>query len=216
MKSIPVCAGPNYFVVRIVIAIGFSHRANGEKENNIILAAQSTAFFMPCKKPQNKLGICYALFLRIKKNRVIRAMKIVITDGYTLNPGDLSWDRLSGAGEIIYYDRSSPAQVAGRCREASAIITNKTPITAEVIAAATQLKVIAVSATGYNIVDTVAARMKNIPVCNVPVYGTDSVAQHAFALLLELSNHVGKHNYSVQEGEWSNAADWSYTKAPIV
>ncbi len=143
-------------------------------------------------------------------------MKIVITDGYTLNPGDLSWDRLSRAGEIIYYDRSSPAQVAGRCREASAIITNKTPITAEVIAAATQLKVIAVSATGYNIVDAVAARMKNIPVCNVPVYGTDSVAQHAFALLLELSNHVGKHNYSVQEGEWSNAADWSYTKAPIV
>src|SRR5882672_9184181 len=143
-------------------------------------------------------------------------MKIVITDGYTLNPGDLSWKAFDELGEVIYYDRTSAALVATRCKDATVIITNKTPINADTISGATNLKAIAVTATGYNVVDTAAAGIKNIPVCNVPVYGTDSVAQHAFALLLELTNHVGKNNQSVKNGDWSRSADWCYSKAPII
>jgi len=142
-------------------------------------------------------------------------MKIVITDGYTLNPGDLSWKAFDQLGEVIYFDRSSPSETIGRCREASVIVTNKTPITEEIINSATQLRVIAVTATGYNVVDIAAAKKKNVPVCNVPVYGTDSVAQHTFALLLELTNHVGKHAESVQNGDWARSPDWSYSRKPI-
>jgi len=143
-------------------------------------------------------------------------MKIIITDGYTLNPGDLSWKGFEKLGEVIYYDRTPAALVADRCKEAAVIITNKTPVNVDTIAKATDLKIIAVTATGYNIVDVEAAAKKHIAVCNVPVYGTDSVAQHAFALLLELTNHVGKNNNSVQDGEWAVSADWSYSKAPII
>jgi len=143
-------------------------------------------------------------------------MKIVITDGYTLNPGDLSWESFESLGEVVYYDRTPAALAGERCREASVIITNKTPVNADTISGAADLKVIAVTATGYNIVDTDAARIKQIPVCNVPVYGTDSVAQHAFALLLELTNHVGKNNQSVKDGDWIKSADWCYSKAPII
>jgi glycerate dehydrogenase len=158
-----------------------------------------------------------------KKKYVIRAvfsseskMRIVITDGYTLNPGDLSWKAFDALGEVIYYDRTPPALVSARCKDATVIITNKTPINAETISNAANLKAIAVTATGYNIVDTAAAALKHIPVCNVPVYGTDSVAQHAFALLLELTNHVGKNSDSVRNGDWSKSDDWCYTKAPII
>lgn len=143
-------------------------------------------------------------------------MQIVITDGYTLNPGDLSWEAFEKLGELKYYDRTPVTQVTGRCREATVIITNKTPITADTIYSATDLKLIAVSATGYNIVDVKAAKDKGVLVCNVPEYGTDSVAQHTFALLLELTNHVGTHAQSVANGEWVRSADWSYVKAPIV
>ena len=143
-------------------------------------------------------------------------MQIVITDGYTLNPGDLSWEAFEKLGELKYYDRTSATEIAGRCREANVIITNKTPITSDTINNATNLKLIAVSATGYNIVDIVAAKVKGVPVCNVPEYSTDSVAQHTFALLLELTNHVGKHAQSVENGEWVRSADWSYVKAPIM
>lgn len=143
-------------------------------------------------------------------------MQIVITDGYTLNPGDLSWDPFYKIGEVAYYDRSSSAETIERCRNATVIITNKTPITREVIDAAPQLKLIAVSATGYNIIDIVAAKEKNILVCNVPVYGTYSVSQHTFALILELTNQAGLHARSVKAGEWAKAADWSYTKTPII
>src|SRR5882762_3336775 len=143
-------------------------------------------------------------------------MKIVITDGYTLNPGDLSWKAFDQLGEVIYFDRSSPTETLGRCREASVIITNKTPITEGVINAATQLKLIAVTATGYNVVDIAAAKKKNVPVCNVPVYGTDSVAQHTFALLLELSNQVGRHAESVRTGDWARSLDWCYAKTPLL
>ncbi|MBS1596956.1 MAG: D-2-hydroxyacid dehydrogenase [Bacteroidetes bacterium] len=143
-------------------------------------------------------------------------MKIVITDGYTLNPGDLSWKAFDALGEVMYYDRTPAALVAERCKEAEIIITNKTPINAATISAAIDLKAIAVTATGYNIVDSEAAKARNIPVCNVPVYGTDSVAQHAFALLLELTNQVGKNSESVRQGDWSASIDWCYTRSPIM
>ena len=143
-------------------------------------------------------------------------MKIVITDGYTLNPGDLSWKSFDQLDKMTLFDRSSPSEALGRCREANVIITNKTPITEEIITSAPRLSVIAVTATGYNIVDIAVAKKKNVPVCNVPVYGTDSVAQHAFALLLELANQVGRHAESVRQGDWAKSPDWSYSKTPIL
>lgn len=143
-------------------------------------------------------------------------MKIVITDGYTLNPGDLSWGGFDPLGTVIYYDRTSPTEVTERCRPANVIITNKTPISEETINAAPDLQLIAVTATGYNVVDVAAARRRGIPVCNVPEYGTDSVVQHAFALLLECSNQAGRHAESVREGEWQRSADWCYGKAPLI
>jgi glycerate dehydrogenase len=141
---------------------------------------------------------------------------IVITDGYTLNPGDLSWEGLKEFGEIQYYDRSEPGEVAARCREAHVIVTNKTLITKAVIEMASQLKLITVAATGYNIVDTVAARSRGVPVCNVPEYGTYSVAQHTMSLILELSNHVGMNALSVANGGWSSCPDFCYTEKPII
>jgi len=143
-------------------------------------------------------------------------MQIVITDGYTLNPGDLSWDAFKDIGEVKYCDRTAPNEVTERCREAAIIITNKTPVTSETIQAAVNLKLIAVTATGYNIVDVAAAKQRQITVCNVPEYGTDSVAQHTIALLLELTNHAGLHSQSVQQGEWQKSIDWSYAKASIM
>ena len=143
-------------------------------------------------------------------------MEIVITDGYTLNPGDLSWEAFEKIGQVKYYDRTFPNEVTGRCRRATVIITNKTPITSGTIHAADDLKIIAVSATGYNIVDIKAAKDKGVPVCNVPEYGTRSVAQHTFALLLELTNKAGIHAQSVKDGDWFRSADWSYVKAPII
>jgi glycerate dehydrogenase len=143
-------------------------------------------------------------------------MTIVITDGFTLNPGDLNWQKFEELGEIRYYDRTPLSEISARCRDAGVIITNKTPIDERVIHEATNLKLIAVTATGYNIVDVKAAKAKNILVCNVPEYGTYSVAQHAIALLLELSNRVGQHARTVHDGEWRRSADWSYSRAPII
>jgi len=143
-------------------------------------------------------------------------LRIVITDGYTLNPGDLSWNAFDELGEVVYYDRTATADVVARCRNANIIITNKTPLTEAVIEAAKDLKLIAVTATGYNIVDTAAARQKSIPVCNVPGYGTFSVAQHTFALLLELSNNVAANAASVQAGDWYRSADYCYTRQPVM
>jgi glycerate dehydrogenase len=142
--------------------------------------------------------------------------KIVITDGYTLNPGDLSWEAFQQLGEVIYFDRTRPEEVAERCREATIIITNKTPVTEDSINRAKRLKLIAVTATGYNIVDVASAKKRSIVVCNVPEYGTHSVAQHTFALLLELTNQVGRHAQSVKAGDWVKSIDWSYSHAPII
>lgn len=143
-------------------------------------------------------------------------MQIIVTDGYTLNPGDLSWDAFKTLGEWILYDRTPENEVASRCAGASVIITNKTPVNRATIEAAKNLKLIAVTATGYNIVDTVAAREKGIAVCNVPEYGTDSVAQHTFALLLETANRTGLNARSVKEGDWAKSIDWCYSLAPLI
>lgn len=143
-------------------------------------------------------------------------MKIIITDGYTLNPGDLNWEAFEKAGEVEYYDRTLPFETIAKTFGADIIITNKTIIDADIITAASHLKMIAVTATGYNNVDVDAAKKKGVVVCNVPGYGTHSVAQHSFALILELSNHAGMNAFSVQEGKWGDAKDWCYTLKPVV
>ncbi len=142
-------------------------------------------------------------------------MKIVIVDGYTLNPGDLSWDGIEEFGRVTLYDRTPDALVQDRCRDADIILTNKVPISADTIKAAANLKLICVTATGFNIVDIEAASKRHIPVCNIPGYGTASVAQHTFALLLELTNHVGLNSASVKEGMWEKSPDFCYTKASL-
>jgi glycerate dehydrogenase len=142
-------------------------------------------------------------------------IKIIVTDGYTLNPGDLSWEGIEILGEVTVYDRTKPEELVDRCRDANIVLTNKVPFSAATLAELPHLKMIGVTATGYNIIDVQAAAKKGIVVCNVPAYGTDSVAQHTIALLLELTNQVGKHAASVAAGDWPKSADFSYQLAPI-
>jgi glycerate dehydrogenase len=143
-------------------------------------------------------------------------MKIVVLDGYCLNPGDLSWDALREFGEVVVYDRTPAADVVARADGADAVLINKTPLPAATLARLPQLKFIGVLATGYNVVDTEAARGQGITVTNVPTYGTASVAQFVFALLLELCHNVRLHADAVRAGEWSRNADWSFWKSPLV
>lgn len=146
-------------------------------------------------------------------------MKIVVLDGYALNPGDLSWQGFEKFGEVKVYDRTSftdKQEIIERIGEAEAIITNKTPIDEEVLAAAPKLKYIGVIATGYNVVDITAAEKRDIPVTNIPAYGTNAVAQFTFALLLEIANQVGVHNDSVHQGEWQRSVDFTYQKTPLI
>jgi glycerate dehydrogenase len=143
-------------------------------------------------------------------------MKMVVLDGYTLNPGDNPWDRLYKLGELAVYERSADAEVISRCQGAEIILTNKVPITKEVITNTPSLGMIAVTATGYDCVDTKASSESNVMVCNVPVYGTDSVAQMVFALLLEMTRQPALHDEAVKEGEWFKQPDWSFWKTPIV
>lgn len=142
-------------------------------------------------------------------------MKIVILDGYALNPGDLSWDFLKEFGAVIYYDRTEgEAQTIERIGDADIILLNKVAITEKVLASCPDLKLICVLATGYNVVDCAAAARRGIPVCNVPGYGTNAVAQFTFSLLLELCNRVGLHSDSVHRGEWAACPDFCYWKSP--
>ena len=141
---------------------------------------------------------------------------IVVLDGFTLNSGDLSWAQLSALGKLLVYDRTAEKEIVERCKEAQIVVTNKVPMTKETIQQLPQLKAISVLATGYNIVDVDAAKEHNVVVCNVPAYGTASVAQHAFALLLELTNHVGLHAQSVAAGAWQQSPDFAYTKKGLI
>ena len=144
-------------------------------------------------------------------------MKIVILDGYTLNPGDLDWSALRGlADECEIHDRTPAGEVVTRAKGAEILLTNKTPLPAAVIEALPDLRYIGVLATGYNVVDVQAAAKRTIPVTNVPGYGTPAVAQHVFALLLELTSHVGRHTAGVAEGRWSRQPDFCYWDSPLV
>lgn len=146
-------------------------------------------------------------------------MKIVVLDGYTENPGDLSWSGLEALGEVTVYDRTSYVDapiIAERIGDAEIVVMNKTPISRATIDACPNIKMIAVLATGYNVVDYVYAKEKGIPVCNVPTYGTASVSQYSIALLLEICHHIGHHDRTVHEGKWASNADWCYWDYPLI
>ena len=140
---------------------------------------------------------------------------IVVLDSHTLNPGDLSWDALRALGPYTLHDRTATADIVPRLRGATVALTNKVPLRAETLAQLPDLRYIGVLATGYNVVDTAAARMRGIPVTNIPAYGTTSVAQHTLALLLELANGVGHHAATVRAGRWVTSSDWCYWDRPL-
>lgn len=142
-------------------------------------------------------------------------MKIVILDGYTLNPGDLSWDELKSLGEVTIYDRTPEEEIRKRIGDAEVIFVNKVSVTREILDACPSIKYIGVFATGYNVVDIVAAKEKGVTVCNVPTYGTIAVAQFVFALLLEISHHVWDHNLSVKKGDWTRSKDFCFWNYPL-
>lgn len=143
-------------------------------------------------------------------------MKIVILDGYTENPGDLSWEGFENLGELQVYDRTANEDIVKRIGDAQAVIVNKTPLSKETLLACPHIKYIGVLATGYNVVDTAAAKEIGAVVCNIPTYGTTAVAQYAFALLLEICHHVGNHSQSVHDGQWSKCSDFCYWNHPLI
>ena len=160
------------------------------------------------------------------------APKIIVLDGYTLAPTQpeptppptddhhnhisaLDWASIQALGDLTVYDRTPRDQICQHAQDAPIVLTNKTPLTAESIACLPQLRYIGVLATGVNVVDLAAARQRNITVTNVPGYSTDTVAQHVFALLLELINHTRAHSQAVRDGQWARGPDFSFTVAPI-
>ena len=145
-------------------------------------------------------------------------MKIVILDGYTENPGDLSWEVLKQYGALTVYDRTGtdPAEIIRRIGQAEIVITNKTPLDRRVLEACPAIRFIAVLATGYNVVDVAYARERGIPVSNVPAYGTAAVGQFAIALLLEICSHVAHHSDAVHAGRWQSAPDWTFWDYPLI
>ena len=143
-------------------------------------------------------------------------MKIVVLDGYTENPGDLSWDEMKKYGELTVYDRTPAEEVVNRIGNAEVVFTNKTPITKETMDACPDFKFISVLATGYNVIDVNYAKEKGIVVSNIPTYGTDCVGQFAIALLLEICHRIGHHDKAVKEGRWENAPDWCFWDYPLI
>ncbi len=143
-------------------------------------------------------------------------MKIVALDGHTLNPGDNPWDPVSALGEFSVYDKTAAELILERAAGAQVILTNKVPLSAETFDQLPELGFVSVTATGYNVVDVEAARARDIPVSNIPVYGTDSVAQYAMALLLELCHQVGRHDAAVHQGGWMGSGYWSFWETPLM
>lgn len=141
---------------------------------------------------------------------------IVVLDGYTLNPGDLDWGRLEQLGNVTVYDRTAVTEIVERAADADIVLTNKTQLSAAILEQLPKLKYIGVLATGYNIVDTEAAKQRGIPVTNIPTYGTQSVAQFVFALLLELCHRVQTHSDAVHAGDWNNCPDFCFTRSPLI
>lgn len=146
-------------------------------------------------------------------------MKIVVLDGYTENPGDISWAPLEELGEVTIYDRTAYEEsplIAERIGDAEIVVMNKTPISRATIDKCPNLRAIAVLATGYNVIDYIYAKEKGIPVMNVPVYGTDNVSQFAVSLLMEICSHIGHHSESVHAGDWAANEDWCYWHYPMI
>ena len=142
--------------------------------------------------------------------------KIIVLDGYTLNPGDLSWGGLENLGDLTVYDRTPPHLVVERIGDAEIIFTNKTVISEEIMDKCPSIKYIGVLATGYNVIDIEAAKKRGITVTNIPSYGTDAVSQYTIALLLELCHHIGAHSDSVKKGDWTNCEDFCYWNYPLI
>ncbi|MDQ0896464.1 MULTISPECIES: D-2-hydroxyacid dehydrogenase [unclassified Paenibacillus] len=143
-------------------------------------------------------------------------MQIVVLDGYTLNPGDLNWSGLDSLGELVVYDRTAESQIVERAAHAEIVLTNKTPLSAQMLQQLPKLRYIGVLATGYNIVDIQAAKENGIIVTNVPAYSSHSVAQLVFALLLEFCHRVQQHSDSVLNGDWSGSIDFCYSRSTLV
>lgn len=142
-------------------------------------------------------------------------MKIVILDGYASNPGDVSWEEIAGFGELTVYERTAKNEVVSRIGDAEIVFLNKTPVDASVFEQCKNLRMIGVLATGYNIVDIAAAKAHGVTVCNVPGYSTGAVAQMTFALLLEMTQHVGEHSRAVHGGQWQRCPDFCFWNAPL-
>jgi glycerate dehydrogenase len=143
-------------------------------------------------------------------------MHIVVTDGFTLNPGDNPWDEINRLGELTVYDRTTPGEMIERCRRSEILIVNKTQVREASLEKLPQLRYIAVSATGYDCIDVAAAGRRGIPVSNVPIYGTDSVAQYVFSVLLHICHNISVHDAAVKDGEWARSPDWSFWKQPLM
>lgn len=143
-------------------------------------------------------------------------MKIVVLDGYTINPGDLSWQELDTLGDVRIYDRTAPSEVVERCRGYEFILTNKTVITAEMLDRMPDARYIGILATGTNVVDLAAAAMHGVTVTNIPAYSTDSVAQEVWALILAIVQRVESYTIAIRDGEWARCADFSYLSWPLM
>jgi glycerate dehydrogenase len=146
----------------------------------------------------------------------VKMTKIVILDGYTVNPGDLTWDKLRALGDVKIYDRTEEEKVVERIGDAPIVLTNKTIISESILSQCPQVRYIGVLATGYNVVDMDATNARGIIVTNIPTYGTEAVSQYTIALLLELCHHVGEHSRSVKNGEWAASEDFCYWKYPLI
>ncbi|MBC5689610.1 D-2-hydroxyacid dehydrogenase [Mediterraneibacter sp. NSJ-55] len=146
-------------------------------------------------------------------------MKIVVLDGYTLNPGDLSWEELEQYGELTVYDRTAPddeREIVQRIQDAEVVFTNKTPLSKNVFNSCGNIKYVGVLATGYNVVDILSAKERGIVVTNIPTYGTNAVGQFAIALLLEICHRIGHHDKAVHEGAWETNKDWCFWDYPLI
>jgi glycerate dehydrogenase len=142
-------------------------------------------------------------------------MNIVALDGYTLNPGDNPWDEVARLGSFTCHDRTPPDEIVERSRDADIVLTNKAPLSAETLARLPRLKFVGVTATGYNMVDVKAARARGIPVSNLPIYGTDTVAEYVFALILNFYRQPQFHSDLVKRGEWARAGEWTFWRTPL-
>jgi glycerate dehydrogenase len=153
--------------------------------------------------------------LKIKQFQAIFMKNIVVLDGHTANPGDLSWSALAELGQLTVHARTPPELVAERAADADIVLTNKAVLDEKTLAQLPRLRLICVTATGYNVVDVAAAQKQGIAVCNVRGYAADSVAQHVFAMVLALTNRIAEHSQHAKSGGWASSPDWSYTLAPI-